>query len=72
MTSVHHRRPSWLAPIILALALTLSPAISRPLRAQENEPAAGDGEKGRPWDGYIATTCLVLLAFFVVGKSARR
>ena len=72
MTSTHHRRLCWLSPFILSLGLILSPEISRPVHAQEPEAAGGEGEKGRPLDGYLATTCLVLLAFFVVGKSARR
>jgi hypothetical protein len=66
----------WCAPIILALGLTLSPAPTRQVLAQPpdpNAPAEGEGgEKGRPYDGYIGTSCLVFLALFVVAKSARR
>jgi hypothetical protein len=74
MTHVLHRWMRWFAPIILALGLTLSPAPTRLVFAQEPDAAAeGGGEsKGRPYDGYIATTCLMLLAFFIVAKSARR
>ena len=32
-------------------------------------PAA---KEGRPLDGYLATITLMLLALFIVGKSARR
>ena len=44
------------------------------LRAQAPEEAASPegGEKGRPWDGYFLTGILVMLALFLVGKSARR
>jgi hypothetical protein len=63
----------WFAPIILALGLTLSPAPTRQVLAQEPEPAADpNGEKGRPLDGYLGTICLVMLALFIVAKSARR
>jgi len=73
MTHVLHRWLRWSAPIILALGLTLSLAPTRQVFAQEPEPAAeGDGEKGRPFDGYIGTGCLVFLALFIVAKSARR
>ena len=34
-------------------------------------PAPGEGS-GRPLDGYLGTIVLMLLAFFIVGKSARR
>jgi hypothetical protein len=74
MTHVIHRWMHWFAPIILALGLTLSPAPTRQVLAQEPDAAAEGGEesKGRPYDGYIATTCLVALALFIVAKSARR
>jgi len=67
----------WFAPIILALGLTLSPAPNRQVLAQvpdPNAPAEGGEEagKGRPYDGYIATSALVLLTLFIVAKSARR
>jgi hypothetical protein len=66
------------APAAAALALTLALTFgagltARPARAQnEPPPAAGEGDKGRPLDGYIATGCLVGLALFLVAKSARR
>jgi hypothetical protein len=62
------------APIILALGLTLSPSPARQVFAQAPDAAAEGGEesKGRPLDGYLATICLMLLAFFIVAKSARR
>jgi hypothetical protein len=74
MTSFFARFPRRIAPWLLACGLTFSPAVTPTLRAQvPEEPApAGEGEKGRPLDGYIATGALVLLAFFIVGKSARR
>jgi hypothetical protein len=57
-----------LALILVVLALTATPA-----RAQNpGEPPQGDGEKGRPLDGYIATAALAFAALFVVGKTARR
>jgi hypothetical protein len=67
----------WFAPIILALGLTLSPAPARQVFAQVPDPNAtpepeGEGGKGRPLDGYLGTLCLVMLAMFVVAKSARR
>ena len=34
--------------------------------------AARRAGSGRPLDGYLGTVVLVLLAFFIVGKSARR
>ena len=77
MTHVLHRWMGWFAPIILALGLTLSPAPNRQVLAQvpdPNAPAEGGEEagKGRPYDGYIATSALVLLTLFIVAKSARR
>ena len=63
-----------LVPVVLALGLTLGLASTPAVRAQApEEPApAGEGEKGRPLDGYLATICLMVLVFFIVGKSARR
>jgi hypothetical protein len=66
----------WFAPIILALGLTLSPAPARQVLAQVPDPDAaaepgGEG-KGRPYDGYIGTCCLVGLVLFIVAKTARR
>jgi hypothetical protein len=62
-----------IAPAVLGLGLSLTPALSVPARAQPpDETADPNGEKGRPLDGYLATITLVLLALFIVGKSARR
>ena len=55
---------SWLAPGLVAMSLICCPAA----RAQEEEGES----KGRPLDGYIATTLLCGLALFIVGKTARR
>jgi hypothetical protein len=71
MIKRRNRRNRWVAPILLGIGLTMSPAFSTPARAQE-EAADPNAEKGRPLDGYLATITLVLLALFVVGKSARR
>jgi hypothetical protein len=38
----------------------------------EPPPAAGEEDKGRPLDGYLAAGVLVGLALFLVAKSARR
>jgi hypothetical protein len=72
------RRRRALLRSALTLTLTLSLVLSlgltpTPTRAQnEPPPAGGEGEKGRPLDGYIATGCLVGLVLFLVAKSARR
>jgi hypothetical protein len=66
------KKSRWFAALILALSLTISPASSRPVLAQEPAPAEGEGDKGRPLDGYLGTLCLVMAALFIVGKSARR
>jgi hypothetical protein len=61
-----------LAVALLGIGLLVSPGYDRAVRAQDaEEPAAGAGS-GRPLDGYLGTLVLVLLAFFIVGKSARR
>jgi hypothetical protein len=67
---MHQKRSSWirwLAPGIATLGLILSSAA----RAQDDE-AASTESKGRPLDGYIATTLLSALVFYIIGKSARR
>ena len=51
----------------MALGLIFCPAV----RAQDEEPGGGES-KGRPLDGYIATSMLCGLALFIVGKTARR
>jgi hypothetical protein len=64
----------WIAPVLLGLGLSLTPAFNSPARAQApgDVPDASGGEKGRPLDGYLGTATLILLALFIVGKSARR
>jgi hypothetical protein len=59
---------------VLGLALGFMPGLTARSALAQNELPAGttEGEKGRPLDGYIATACLVGLALFLVGKSARR
>ena len=60
------------AALLLGIGLVISPAFDQAVRAQDPEaPAPGSGS-GRPLDGYLGTVVLVLLAFFIVGKSARR
>jgi hypothetical protein len=71
MITTRNRFNRWIAPVLLGLGLLLTPAFSPPARAQEVPDASGE-EKGRPFDGYIATCALMLLALFLVGKSARR
>jgi hypothetical protein len=75
MTDLLARSTRRLAPWLLALGLLVGPAVTPSVRAQVPDDAAaagGEGEKGRPLDGYLGTLCLVMLAFFIVGKSARR
>jgi hypothetical protein len=72
MIKSRNRIKRWIAPVLLGLGLSMTPAFSPPARAQEEIPDASGGEKGRPLDGYLATITLVLLALFLVGKSARR
>jgi len=56
---------SWLAPGLVAMSLIFfCPAA----RAQDEEGES----KGRPLDGYIATSLLCGLALFIVAKTARR
>ena len=42
------------------------------VKAQDEEPGGGESSKGRPLNGYIATSLLCGLVFFIIGKSARR
>jgi hypothetical protein len=74
MTTFFRRCTRWMTPTLLALGLFLTPAATPRARAQAPDPnAAPTGEeKGRSFDGYAATLLLVMLAFFLVGKSARR
>jgi len=71
MINLSNRWKRVIAPVVLGLCLCVAPAFSPPARAQEEVPDAS-AEKGRPLDGYLATITLMLLAFFIVGKSARR
>lgn len=62
---------------LLAAALSVGslPGLTTTPAFAQNEPpgAEGEGDKsGRPLDGYLATGCLVGLAMFLVGKTARR
>jgi hypothetical protein len=64
-----------LAVVVLGIGLIMAPTIDHAARAQEPadaEAAAPGSGTGRPLDGYLGTVVLVLLAFFIVGKSARR
>jgi hypothetical protein len=74
MTKLMQRRSRRLPILILAGSLFVGTAGSVPVRAQPADPAAGEeGEdKGRPMDGYLLMVMLASLAFFIVGKSARR
>jgi hypothetical protein len=71
MIHLSNRWKRLIAPVVLGLGLCMTPAFSPPARAQE---AAADAEssEGRPLDGYLGTITLMLLALFIVGKSARR
>ena len=71
MIKPRNRFKRWIAPVLLGLGLSMTPAFSPPARAQE-EATDPNAEKGRPLDGYLATITLALLALFLVGKSARR
>jgi hypothetical protein len=74
MTKLFPRWPRRIAAGILALGLIVSPAATPSLRAQAPGEAAPEAaaSTGRPLDGYLGTITLVLLALFIVGKSARR
>jgi hypothetical protein len=66
-----------IAVAVLGVGLFVAPALSGGAHAQAPDdpdappPVAGEGS-GRSLDGYLGTIVLVLLAFFIVGKSARR
>jgi hypothetical protein len=65
-----------IAPVLLASSLLFCPLVHHEVRAQPpgapGEEEASAESKGRPLDGYLATISLMLLALFIVGKSARR
>lgn len=58
----------------LSLGLLASPLATTTATAQAPPPGPeGEGDKsGRPLDGYLGTLMLIMLAFFIIGKSARR
>ncbi len=76
MTAIIRRTTRRLAPLCVALGLLLGPVATHPVRAQPDPTAttAGteEGGGGRPLDGYLATITLMLLAMWVVCRSARR
>jgi hypothetical protein len=63
-----------MAVAALGVGLLVAPALSPIAGAQDdpNPPAVPGEGSGRSLDGYLGTIVLVLLAFFIVGKSARR
>ena len=61
-------RGSWQAPVLCPAARAQRPSPNDPT---PEEATSGSGS-GRPLDGYLGTLVLVGLAFFIVGKSARR
>jgi hypothetical protein len=67
-------RSRLVAPLLAAtLGLTVGLTPTPTFAQNEPPPAEGEGESsGRPLDGYLATGCLVGLALFLVGKTARR
>jgi len=79
MTAPFRRFGRRIAPLLLAAGLlagsVFCPAAlaqrSNPNDPTPEEPASSSGS-GRPLDGYLGTLVLVGLAFFIVGKSARR
>jgi hypothetical protein len=80
MTAQFRRTRRRLTPLLLAAGLVAGSAFCPPSalaqRRGPNEPAAeeapADAKSGRPLDGYLGTLVLVGLAFFIIGKSARR
>jgi hypothetical protein len=74
MNQVVKRWRRRIAVAVLGLGLLVAPAFSPASRAQDdpNAPAVPGEGSGRALDGYLGTIVLVLLAFFAVGKSARR
>jgi len=71
MIQLPSRTSRWAAPVVLSAGFfTASPVATQALAQDPNEPE-GDS-KGRPLDGYLGSLCLIMLAFFIVGKSARR
>jgi hypothetical protein len=74
MNRIFTRWARALAPVVLSLGLSFCSPVCHEARAQVDPQAEPESteSKGRPLDGYLATITLILLAFFIVGKSARR
>jgi hypothetical protein len=67
-------RTRLVAPLLAAtLGLTVGLTTTPTFAQNEPAPAEGEGDKsGRPLDGYLVTGCMVGLALFLIGKTARR
>ena len=63
------RHLSLATTLTLTLGLTTTPALAQ---NPGEPPPAGEGESGRPLDGYLATGALAFAAMFAVAKTARR
>jgi hypothetical protein len=73
MIAILKRFAPRIAPLILAVGLSLTPAFSPTVHAQEPAtPGEGEKSEGDPVPGYLGAGMLVMLVLFVVGKSARR
>ena len=79
MTALFRRFRYRIAPILLAAGLLAGSVLCPAALAQRPNPndptpeeATSGSGSGRPLDGYLGTLVLVGLAFFIVGKSARR
>jgi hypothetical protein len=72
MNALFKRFRRRIAVALLGFGLVVAPAYDQLVRAQEPAAAEPGAGSGRSLDGYLGTVVLVLLAFFIVGKSARR
>jgi hypothetical protein len=75
MTRPLRLRTLFVAPLLaLTFALGTGAGLTPTPAFAQNEPLPAEGEdkSGRPLDGYLLTGCLVGLALFLVGKTARR
>jgi len=74
MTRPLRLRTLFVAPLLaLTFAMGVGAGLTPTPAFAQNEPAAeGEDKSGRPLDGYLLTGCLVGLAMFIVGKTARR
>jgi hypothetical protein len=72
MIALLERSARRIAPLLLALGLILSPAISPTAHAQDDPNAPVEKSAGDPVPGYLGAGLLTLLILFIVGKSARR